>query len=78
MTISFDTLGYSKALKAAGVPEPQAEAHAESARDFIMVELVTKSDLRAALDAQAMILTIRMGAMMALAVGALAALISLT
>jgi hypothetical protein len=28
------------------VPQDQAEAHAEAARDFIMAELVTKSDLR--------------------------------
>jgi hypothetical protein len=32
----------------AGVPRPQAEANAEAARDFIMTELVTKTDLLAA------------------------------
>jgi chromosome segregation ATPase len=29
------------------VPQDQAEAHAEAARDFIMVELATKADLLA-------------------------------
>ena len=44
---AFDTLGYAKRLREAGVPNPQAEAHAEAAREFIMTELVTKQDLLA-------------------------------
>lgn len=48
MVLAFDTLGYAKRLRDGGVPEPQAEAHAEAARDYIMVELVTKTDLAAA------------------------------
>ena len=40
---SFDSLRYSKHLQAAGIPERQADAHAEAARDFIMPELVTKA-----------------------------------
>ncbi|EJW12210.1 hypothetical protein A33M_2333 [Rhodovulum sp. PH10] len=51
MVFAFDTLGYSKRLREAGIPGEQAEAHAEAARDFIMVELVTKTDLAAALSA---------------------------
>ncbi|EJW12211.1 hypothetical protein A33M_2334 [Rhodovulum sp. PH10] len=51
MVFAFDTLGYSKRLREAGMPGEQAEAHAEAARDFIMVELVTKTDLAAALSA---------------------------
>lgn len=47
---AFDTLGYSKRLRDAGVPNPQAEAHAEAAREFIMTELVTKHDLQAAIN----------------------------
>jgi hypothetical protein len=49
MTVAwaFDTLGYSKRLRDAGVSNPQAEAHAEAAREFIMTELVTKQDLLA-------------------------------
>jgi hypothetical protein len=44
---AFDTLGYAKRLREAGVPNPQAEGHAEAAREFIMIELVTKQDLLA-------------------------------
>ena len=47
MAFAFDTLGYSKRLRDAGVAEEQAEAQAEAARDFIMTELVTKPDLLA-------------------------------
>jgi hypothetical protein len=47
LAFAFDTLGYSKRLRDAGVAEEQAEAQAEAARDFIMTELVTKSDLLA-------------------------------
>ena len=45
MTYAFDTLGYAKRLRDAGVTSDQAAAHAEAARDFVMTELVTKSDL---------------------------------
>jgi hypothetical protein len=47
MAWAFDTLGYAKRLRDAGVPGPQAEGHAEAAREFIMTELVTKHDLLA-------------------------------
>jgi Skp family chaperone for outer membrane proteins len=47
MVYSFDTLGYAKRLRDAGVAQAQAEAHAEAARDFVMAELVTKTDLQA-------------------------------
>ena len=47
MVWAFDTLGYAKRLREAGVPNPQAEGHAEAAREFIMTELVTKQDLQA-------------------------------
>jgi len=54
MTYAFDTLGYAKRLRDAGVTSEQAAAHAEAAREFIMTEScpracpgdqVTKSDL---------------------------------
>ena len=45
MAFAFDTLGYAKHLRDAGVPQDQAEAHAEAARQFIMAELVTRYDL---------------------------------
>ena len=84
MAFAFDTLGYAKRLREAGVPQDQAEA----ARQFIMVELVTKEDLRSGLDAirrdlEAKIenlslrLTVRMGVMIAAAIAALAAIIKL-
>jgi len=49
-TTTFDTLGYFEKLKAAGVPEAQAEAitkaQAEAMKDFVASrELATKSDL---------------------------------
>lgn len=47
MVYAFDTLGYATRLRDAGVPQDQAEAHATAARDFIMSELVTRSDLAA-------------------------------
>ena len=47
MVYSFDSLGYARRLRERGVAQDQAEAHAEAARDFIMAELVTKTDLLA-------------------------------
>jgi hypothetical protein len=49
MAYAFDTLGYAKRLRDAGVPAQAAEAHAEAAREFIMTELVTRHDLDVAL-----------------------------
>lgn len=45
MVFAMDTLGYAKRLRDAGIPNEQAEAHAEAAREFVMAELVTKTDL---------------------------------
>lgn len=50
MVSVFDTLGYAKRLRDGGVPPDHAEAHAEAARDFIMIELVTKGDLDGRVD----------------------------
>lgn len=47
MAFAFDSLGYAKKLRDAGVSQDQAEAHAEAAREFIMTELATHSDLDA-------------------------------
>jgi hypothetical protein len=47
VALAFDTLGYAKRLRDGGVSPDQAEAHAEAARDFIMIELATKTDLLA-------------------------------
>ena|ERR1043166_191115 len=103
MAYTFDSLGYAKRLRGSGVPQEQAEAHAEAARDFIMAELVTKSDLlatkqelqtelrtsvaelrtgiaevRSNMDTQTLRLTVRLGAMLAVAIGALATIMKLT
>jgi hypothetical protein len=83
MTVAyaFDTLGYAKRLRDAGVPNPQAEAHAEAAREFIMTELVTKQDLlttkqelQAAVDTLTLRLTVRLGGIVAAGIGILALL----
>lgn len=42
----FDTLMYTKKLKAAGVSEKHAEAHAEALKDVISDTLATKRDLK--------------------------------
>jgi hypothetical protein len=77
MAYAFDTLGYAKRLRSAGISQEQAEAHAEAARDFVMAELVTKSDLQAALDALSLRLSVRLGLMLATGIGILAAIIKL-
>jgi hypothetical protein len=65
MAFTFDSLSYAKRLRDNGVPQDQAEAHAEAARMFIMNELITKEDLRLALETQTSRLTVRMGVMLA-------------
>jgi hypothetical protein len=88
VVFAFDTLGYSKRLREGGVPQEQAEAHAEAARNFVMAELVTKTDLHAALSAlearleakienQSLRITIRLGIMLAAGIAALAAIVKL-
>jgi hypothetical protein len=91
MAYTFDSLGYAKRLRDRGVPQEQAEAHAEAARDFIMAELVTKTDLLATkqelqssitelrhnMDTQTLRLTVRLGAMVVVAIGALATIMKL-
>lgn len=54
MTVaSFDTFKYANTLKAAGVPDKQAEAQATVLADalaFNLKELVTKDELKQAID----------------------------
>ena len=85
LVFAFDTLSFARHLREHGVPHAQAEAHAEAARQFIMAELVTKQDLNLALEKVDLALenlklslTVRLGAMLFLAVGALAAIQKLT
>ncbi len=44
--ITFDTLAYVKKLKAAGVPEKQAEVQAETFAEIIEDRIATKQDLK--------------------------------
>src|SRR5581483_9759008 len=88
MAFAFDTLGYAKKLRDHGVSQDQAEAHAEAAREFIMAELVTKTDLNAAIgsvrqeigsvrqeiETQTLRLTVRLGAMLVAGLSVLAAI----
>jgi hypothetical protein len=110
MAYTFDSLGYAKRLRGGGVPQEQAEAHAEAARDFIMAELATKADLLATkqelqnsidtlknsmemlknsvetrmnnletrVDTLGLRLTLRLGAIVVVALGALATILKLT
>lgn len=51
MVFAFDSLSFAKHRRDHGVPQEQAEAHAEAARQFIMAELVTRHDLDTAIAA---------------------------
>ena len=84
MAYAFDTLGYAKRLRGAGISQGQAEAHAEAAREFVMGDLATKADLQAiradlqaAMDTLSLRLTLRLGVMLAAGLATLAAIIKL-
>jgi hypothetical protein len=88
VAIAFDSLGHARHLRDHGVAREQAEAHADAARTYIMGELVTREDLRVALenldlrltariDGMALKLTIRLGVMMAAVVGILGTLVAI-
>jgi hypothetical protein len=68
--IVFDTLEYSKKLKAAGFTDQQAEVQAEALADMFENQIATKRDLRE-LESR---LLIRLGGMLAIAVGLIAAI----
>ena len=74
MALVFDSLGYSRRLRDAGLDPNVAEAAADAARDYIMLDLVTKSELREALDTQTLRLSVRMGVMLAAGLTILAAI----
>lgn len=42
---SIDTLSYAKRLESAGVPTPQAEAHAAALSDVLLTQAVSQADL---------------------------------
>ena len=72
-TIVFDTHAFVKELTQAGMPEAQAEVLARSQATLIDEKLATKQDLKE-LELR---LTIRLGSMMVVAVGVVAALVKL-
>ncbi|RBO90500.1 hypothetical protein [Pseudochrobactrum asaccharolyticum] len=80
MTAHIDTLAFVKHLTNAGVNQAQAEAHAEVARDYVMSEVATKTDiaeLKHLIERQALMITVRLGGVMVIGIGALATLLKL-
>ena len=86
-TITFDTLKFANTLKGAGVPPAQAEAEATALSEALEVnlkELVTKEDLKHEVELlrrdmrdMEQRLIIKLGALMAFSIGAVAALVKL-
>ena len=69
-TTDFDALEAARQLKAAGVPEAQAEAHAAALRKAATAdreELVTKADLHRALWVQGAAIVGTVGGLIAIA-----------
>jgi hypothetical protein len=62
-TITFDTLAYSKKLKAVGVPPEQADVQAEALAEIIDEKLATKRDLKELEARLTYKLTLRLGSM---------------
>jgi len=85
--VTFDTLKYANTLEAVGVPRAQAEAQAgvlSEALEVNLKDLATKVDLtqlEQRIDAKLALLeqrmTIKLGGMLVVAVGVIAALIKL-
>jgi hypothetical protein len=80
----FDTLAYAKRLKSTGFTEEQAEVLAQLQAALIVEQLATKDDLKLLeerlthrLNELKSELTIRVGGMLAIAVGVIAALVKL-
>ena len=76
-TASFDTHTFVKRLVSAGMPETQAEILAEEQARVLSSDLVTKGYLSKELELLQQRLTIKLGGMLVVAVGAMAALVKL-
>ena len=80
-TITFDTLKFSDTLKAAGVPDKQAEAEARAVAAAIgEVDVATKrdiDDLRREMQSMELRLVIKLGGIIAIAVGIIVAFMRL-
>ena len=84
MKVPFDTHAYVKQLTAAGVPEPQAEVHAQVLSEAVIERLATKDDLqllrqefRGDLKDLELRITLRFGAMQVASIAIIVALIKL-
>lgn len=75
--IMFDTHAFVKELTETGMPEPQAEVLARTHTTLINEKLVTKQDLRQELRELELRLTLRLGSMMVVAIGVVAALVKM-
>ena len=73
MAVAFDTLAYAKRLRSAGCSEQLAEVQAEALAAVVTENIATKQDLRE-LEYR---LTLRLGAMLTVAAGTMAALAKL-
>ena len=80
----FDTHAFVKELTEAGMPEPQAEALARNQATPVDEKLATKQDLEALasrlkrdMREMELRLTLRLGSMMVVAIGVVAALVKL-
>lgn len=71
--IMFDTHAFVKELTGAGMPERQAEVLARSQAILIEEKLATKRDLKEL----ELSLTLRLGSMMVVSIGVVAALVKL-
>lgn len=79
-SVTFDKLSYLETLKASGIPEPQARAHAHALDDALRDSVATHEDvarLEALIRETELRLTVKLGAMLAASVAIVAALVKL-
>ncbi|MBF0473416.1 MAG: DUF1640 domain-containing protein [Nitrospirae bacterium] len=80
-TLTFDTLAYAKKLKSVGFTEAQAEVHAETLKEIITEQLVTKEYLDLRLKELELRLkhdlTLRLGGMLTAGIAIVAAIVKL-
>jgi phage-related minor tail protein len=75
--ITFDTLAYTKKLRAAGVTEQQAEVQAEALAEIIDEKLTTKRDLKELELRLTHILTLLLGGMLVIGISVVATLVKI-
>ena len=84
MAVAFDTLSYARRLREVGVPQEQAEVHAEALAAAVTETLATKHDLQELsatmkqdLRELELRLSMRLGGMLGVGVAVVAALVRL-